>query len=152
MCHLNSLSLSLSPSSFLPRVAPTHKIPQENSKTLQNPKTQNLKPPKNQSSWSSSLPPQTGEQKKKNQNKREKREESTRIPSSNTQKSWKLSRATTVFSERTKVPKNSLIPERKNAGWLEENKGSIGATSERNLMGQIQDDDQRPQTFASVKI
>jgi hypothetical protein len=54
-----------------------------------------------------------GNQKRKTKMKEKKREESTRIPNSNTQKSWKLSRATTVFSERTKVPKNSLIPERK---------------------------------------
>ncbi len=150
-CAISILSLFHCPllPSFLELLPPTKSL----KKTQKPYKTQNLKPPKNQSSWSSSLPPQTGEPKKKNQNKREKREESTRIPSSNTQQSWKLSRATTVFSERTKVPKNLVIPERKNAGWLEENnKGSIGVTSERNLMGQIQDDDQRPQTFASVKI
>lgn len=141
-CAISILSLFHCPPlpSFLELLPPTKSL-KKTQKTLQNPKTQNLKPPKNQSSWSSSLPPQTGEPKKKNRNKREKREESTRIPSSNTQKSWKLSRATTVFSERTKVPKHLVIPERKNAGWLEENKRSIGVTSERNLMGQIQDDD-----------
>ncbi len=138
-CAISILSLFHCPllPSFLELLPPTKSL----KKTQKPYKTQNLKPPKNQSSWSSSLPPQTGEPKKKNQNKREKREESTRIPSSNTQKSWKLWRATTVFPERTKVPKNSLIPERKNAGWLEENKRSIGVTSERNLMGQIQADD-----------